>query len=134
MVPSRETEGKIRVSSAYGQPVTVKLERGDWVKGAAWVTGIATFVIMATAGLLTTIFETRSEALIEHAEIEKKLAVEKARAEERMKLTTRNEAAIENVQKTLIVIDKNQSIILDRFRVPDSQRSQLPAGIGASGP
>lgn len=83
-------------NGSSGSKMEVTLQRADWVKIAAWVTTIVIFVVGVTAGLMTTLFQSRTEAVQEHAAIERSMAVQEATAKQ---LQTAAEKRSEEIDK-----------------------------------
>ena len=115
------------VCDGNGGPKTkLEVERRDLFKVAGFILALVVPVVAGGVGLSMYIFQTRAEALVEHAVIEQAAALHAQEAKLRREF---RDNATTDTKKILRTLDINQRKLMTARRIPEEKMEPLPASV-----
>jgi len=121
------------VNDGSGAVTQLEIQRRDLFKVAGFVLALVVPIVGGIVGLSMYIFQTRSAAIAEHAEIDKRAALAAQRAELQREFDEREADAVmtdvEDTKKIVLTLDTNQRTLMQVIGTPRRRIEPLPVGV-----
>lgn len=116
-----------------GYKTKLEIERRDLLKLAGIILGVLSFAAATAIPLMLYVFQTRSDAIVQHAAIEQAAALHEQQAEllrafDQERLSD-DRTVTKDMKAILRTLDQNQRALMREAEVPRRKITPLPSGV-----